>query len=372
MQAPPQAVQRVDFLDRIRVILTLLVVLHHSAIMFGGEGGWYLRYRADGQAAEIMLTLLCAVDQSFFMGAFFLLAGYFTPGSLAGKGLPRFVTDRLLRLGVPLLLYGFLLGPLTLALADAPDAARLLPAWGQLLGRATFNLGPLWFAWALLLFSGLWLLLRAPIARTLPAARAPSHLAIFFIILLWGSGAFALRLWLPTGHERWGLQIGFFASYLLLFALGCAAAPLRLLGSIEPALARPWAWVSLFSIPTLFVYAYLAGAFRGVPFELHGGTTLPALAYAFWEALVGGGIILWLLWRMRSMARPAPLWARLAPLCYAAFIVHPPLVVLAGRMLGPLALPSLAKFAIGGLFAVLASFAVAAGLIRLPGARRIL
>jgi hypothetical protein len=40
------------------------------------------------------------------MGILFLLAGYFTPGSLERKGYARFLSDRFLRLGLPLLAFG--------------------------------------------------------------------------------------------------------------------------------------------------------------------------------------------------------------------------------------------------------------------------
>ena len=65
---------RSDFLDRIRVILTVLVILHHVAITYGAEGGWYLRYKAGDLLSGASLTLFCAVNQSFFMEfSFFIL-----------------------------------------------------------------------------------------------------------------------------------------------------------------------------------------------------------------------------------------------------------------------------------------------------------
>ena len=39
------------------------------------------------------------------MTAFFLLAGYFTPRSLERKGSNNFLVDRIIRLGIPLLIY---------------------------------------------------------------------------------------------------------------------------------------------------------------------------------------------------------------------------------------------------------------------------
>tara|TARA_B110000483_G_C18151807_1_gene525759 strand:- start:486 stop:839 length:354 start_codon:yes stop_codon:yes gene_type:complete len=73
------------------------------AIVYGGSGDWYWREAPD--ASSIPLVFFNALNQSFFMGFFFLLAGYFTPQSLEKKGLGPFLTDRLKRLGIPLLSY---------------------------------------------------------------------------------------------------------------------------------------------------------------------------------------------------------------------------------------------------------------------------
>ena len=44
------------------------------------------------------------------MGFLFLLAGYFTPASLERKGYGRFLGDRFLRFGLPLLAFDLILG----------------------------------------------------------------------------------------------------------------------------------------------------------------------------------------------------------------------------------------------------------------------
>ena len=51
---------------------------------------------------------------------------------------------------------------------------------------------------------------------------------------------------------------------------------------------RPWAWLSLASVPTLLIYAVLAGALQGQPFNVRGGFSWPCSSYAFWEPLVAG------------------------------------------------------------------------------------
>ena len=56
MPMPP--VPRTAFFDRIRVTLTALVILHHCAIMFGAQGGWYLKMPTTLAAEQLPLTLL--------------------------------------------------------------------------------------------------------------------------------------------------------------------------------------------------------------------------------------------------------------------------------------------------------------------------
>src|SRR4051794_31041093 len=90
--------QRSAAIDHIRIVLTALVIFHHVAIVYGGSGGWY--WRAQPNASNPILLMFNAANQAFFMGFFFLLAGYYTPSSYERKGTTRFLADRLLRLGV--------------------------------------------------------------------------------------------------------------------------------------------------------------------------------------------------------------------------------------------------------------------------------
>ena len=91
-------------LDALRGALAVLVVLHHTAITYGAIGGWYYReLPPDGGLASTLLVFFCTFNQAFFMGLFFLLAGYHTPAALARDGALRFLAGRGLRLGLPLL-----------------------------------------------------------------------------------------------------------------------------------------------------------------------------------------------------------------------------------------------------------------------------
>ena len=94
------------YIDRLRSVMTVFVILHHTAITYGAPGGWYYNeLRPSTSITGLLLILFVATNQAYFMGFFFLLACYFTPPSLERKGYGRFIADRFLRLGLPLLAY---------------------------------------------------------------------------------------------------------------------------------------------------------------------------------------------------------------------------------------------------------------------------
>src|ERR1700734_3007689 len=107
------------YIDNLRSAMTALVILHHTAITYGAIGGWFWgEVQPSRSPSSILLILFCSTNQAYFMGFFFLLAGYFSPASLERKGYARFIADRFLRLGLPLLAFGLLLGPLTAAIVN--------------------------------------------------------------------------------------------------------------------------------------------------------------------------------------------------------------------------------------------------------------
>ena len=121
-------------IDALRAATTLLVVLHHTAITYGAIGGWFYKETpTDRSVSSMLLVFFCTLNQPWFMGLFFLLAGYFTPAALRAKGPWRYLRDRLVRLGLPLLVLGFVLGPVTIALAHTalgrPFVNTLLVLW---------------------------------------------------------------------------------------------------------------------------------------------------------------------------------------------------------------------------------------------------
>ncbi len=70
---------RIYFVDILRGALVALVILHHTAISYGGSGSFYYTEPATDPLAGLLLSLFTNFDQAWFLGAFFLLSAYFTP-----------------------------------------------------------------------------------------------------------------------------------------------------------------------------------------------------------------------------------------------------------------------------------------------------
>jgi peptidoglycan/LPS O-acetylase OafA/YrhL len=360
-------VNRTPFIDHLRVAMTALVVFHHAAITYGAAGGWYLREEPEGSSH--WLVLFVTLNQAFFMGFFFLIAGYFTPASYDRKGAWRFAADRLLRLGLPLLVFGFVLDPLTVALAHAHSPEGVFVRWGRMMAQGWFSSGPLWFAEALLIFAAAYMVWRAIDGAPARTERPlPGHRAVFVAAMAVGVAAFLLRLVFPVGDTISNLQLGYFASYVLLFAAGIAGARGRWLERVELRLAIPWLLVSVIALLGLL------GSFRfATPGGYLGGFTIKAAIYAFFEPFFAWGVILGLLWLFRTRLNVGTRWsAFLSARAYTVYVIHPPVLVGVALALQPVVAPAWVKFVMAGTLACCASVLMSSLILLTPGARRVL
>lgn len=360
-------VQRQAHFDHLRILLTFLVVLHHAAITYGGSGSWY--WRELPNASSVPLIMLNAIDQSFFMGFFFLLSGYFMVASLERKTTTNFLIDRFLRLGIPLLFYFFVLSPLTIVLAyDSP--AMIGEKWWLMINDKQFGPGPLWFAEALLIFAFTYLLINKIISvKHWSPTRLPGFAVLMVVALGLGLISFVLRLTIPVGSEVLWLQLGFFPCYVFLFFAGCAAHKHQLLDKVDGKYAAPWVFISLVAIATL-PFA-LMKLFGDGPFE--GGWNTNAAYYAWWDPLTGWGIILGLLWFFRRfLATPTVASEWVARRVYGVFIFHAPVLVALSVMFAPLTLNPYCKFMVVSILTFLAGLLVTSFCFLFPPAKKIL
>lgn len=106
-------------LDNLRSFLTGLVVVHHTAIAYGRVGGRYYKSPLSPSSISLPVLVLVAVNQSFFMGLFFWISGSLSAQSLERSGPSHFVKNKLIRLGIPAVIYTLLVHPITICMVYA-------------------------------------------------------------------------------------------------------------------------------------------------------------------------------------------------------------------------------------------------------------
>ncbi|MET8990317.1 acyltransferase [Nonomuraea wenchangensis] len=348
---------RILALDNLRVVLTALVVVHHAAITYSHIPLWYYTEPAQDPSG-FLLDVLLITNQAFFMGFFFLISGFFTPGSYDRKGAGRFLADRLLRLGVPLLVYVVLLRPLA-GLGGYLAEDRPVPYWQYYLD--TVDAGPMWFAEVLIVFALVyagWRALRAPLPAR-PAPLRPRWIMLFTLGL-----AVATILWripVPTGTYALGLPTpDFMPQYVAMFVLGCVAH------------RRGWFETLPVRASRLGFGAAGAATAALMPVALGEGP-LASVAMSVWQSVFAVGMIIGLtVWFRERWNRQGPRGRFLSRHAYTVYVVHPLVLVGLGWALRWLSAPAAVKFAIMLVPALPLCWGLAFLVRRLPGADRVL
>jgi glucans biosynthesis protein C len=380
MSGQPQPNARLGYIDNLRSTMIVWVVAFHTAITYSHVGSWYYSdpMPVDKVSSIVFLTLE-AHSQAFFMGILFLLAGYFVPGAFDRKGFRRFMADRFVRLGLPSLLYIFVIQPflmhylLQAGKGGMADYYRAYLASGDWLTGG----GPMWFAIALLIFCLVYGLFKiiVPAKRKAVLYPAPSLASLMSTGLVIAVFAFLIRTQEPMGKGFLYFQPAFFTQYIVLFALGIVAyrnnwfvrLPKRLGYGllIGAAILSPIVWSMLL---------VLGGGLQNGVAAYVGGWRWQSAGYALWESLfcmaMCAGLLVLYREHFNGRGRVSKL---MSDNSFGIYFVHPPVVVAVSQMLVRLTLPPLAKWLMMAPLAFLATLAVVhLALRRMPLLRRII
>ncbi|HLU95843.1 MAG TPA: acyltransferase family protein [Thermobifida alba] len=382
---PPDAAvrprPRLHHIDNLRILLTVLVVLHHVAVTYGNIPVWYYTEPAQDPTG-VLLDLLVITNQAFFMGFFFLISGYFVPGSHERRGSRAFLRERLRRLGVPLLLFILLLRPLLTAghypqlRADFAEQGVELPYWLYYL--LTWDPGPLWFVEVLLVLTLGYLLLHrlrgtraaVPSPRRPPApGRLPGPLAVAAFVVGLTLATHGWRVLAPAPYWPFvGLPSpGYLPQYVALFTVGVLAFRHDWFRRIPRAAGWAGFAVAAAALAVFLTVRPLLGEAAGHP------GTWSALAVAAWENTFAVGMVLGLLVLFRErfgrQGRPARF---LSDHAFAVYVLHPLVLVGLGHAFSGWEAPAVAKFAVVAVLAIPLCWLLAALVRTLPYAERVL
>ncbi len=379
---------RLAWIDNLRWLVIVMVVVIHVCATYSGIGSWYYHEEARLDAPSLVAFFAYELfSQAFFMGFLFLLAGYFVPRAYERKGFGRFALDRLVRLGAPTAVFMFVLHPLTEFIKKAflkppLHMADVAGFFKWYLGSLSFfrETGPLWFALALLVFCLVCGLVRrtaealgARRAGEGTAARPVSHGMVVALIVILGAASFLVRLVQPFGTSWYNMQLCFFPQYIVLFLIGLWSARSGFLQSVSYRFGLFWFRLALaVGIPAWAVLLGLGGALSGNEAALLGGLHWQSAGYALWEALFCVGICLGLivLYRERVNIR-GRLTGFLADNNFGVYVFHTPILVAVTLALRTQAAHPLAKTLVVAALVLPACFLVAALVRRVPGLRRL-
>ncbi|MCD9021061.1 acyltransferase family protein [Cohnella silvisoli] len=371
--------KRLIYLDRLKVFLTVLVVLHHTAITYGGAGGWFYYEHQDNVAVNALLSTFTAVNQSFFMGLFFFVSGFVTPASYDRHGGFNFLKARLFRFGIPLLFYMLFIAPLLWYVASWYKGSLGVFIKEEvfshpLQGVTEFAVGPLWYLEALLLFFAGYAgfrLLTAGKSRSKPLELTPRLMAGYVVIV--AAANFIVRLAYPVGTELLNLQLGYFPAYIGLFMAGIAAYRGNWLQQLTDNAARKWKSTVILLIVIMSAGMALGGAMEGDISAFMGGMSWQSVFYAIIDPLMGLGIsyvlLVWFRKRWNGSATKSTGW--LSANAFLVYIIHALFVTYVSYTLRDLDWHPIVKFALVGSSAVILCYTAASLIRRIPGVKKV-
>lgn len=350
---------RLLYFDNLRALMVLLVLMVHTAVTYSGIGMWYyVENTTIDLGSGIFFGSFQSFNQSYFMSVLFMIAGYFIPESFEKKGPAKFIKDRLFRLGIPLLVYIFILHSVTVKIAY-PD---LNITHYFINGIKAFDFvgwtGPLWFALVLLIFTLVYtatgVAFKKPISFTPIKMNAINSAILVMIITI---PAFFIRLVMPIGTEVINLQLCYFSAYIVMFVIGIISKRLGLFERITYQTGKKWLALSLLlGYPCWLLIAVFGGPIQG-EFLIFGGLSWQSFAYALWESFTCVTVSIGLIGVFRNrFNRQNNFQKLLSDNAFGAYVFHPPILVGISISLKWLNLCPVIKFIVVSLIAITAVF----------------
>jgi len=321
----PRAAERIPAFDYLRVFVIFLVVLHHAVFAYCTDGypvhgGSYTNGSAPVvDAAQWRgFNALVTWNDNFFMALMFLLAGLFVRPSLERKGFSRYLADRALRLGVPLLVGVVTVVPLSYYASYLQSGGTMGfgAFWARMVTQGPWPSGPMWFVGALLVFDLATVLVLSRVdVSSLAAALDRRSTGVWFALFLGLAALAYLPALALVGPSSWltagpfGIQASRIGLYALFFVAGVIVGADRLAAAFD----RHWLrWLALAVLATAL---QLAGH---LPEWADGAVTV-----LFATAMAAGLVAL----AMRFGRRRSAMGDSLAANAYGIYLLHWPIVL---------------------------------------------
>jgi glucan biosynthesis protein C len=318
--------ERLFYIDNLRLLIIVFVVMHHLAVIYSGFGSfYYIESKPLDLLSTAWFAFYLSFQQGYFMGLLFMIAGYFVAGSYDRKGFGRFVGDRFKRLIVPTLIYMVFITPL---IEDVELGKKV--AGFSILGFLS-STGVMWFAVALFIFSLVYgvarLIVRRPISNSMHLKL--SLISAVILILIISVCAFLIRIVQPIGTSILNMQLCFFASYIVLFIVGILAYRNNLFARISYKSGKWWLICAIvLGLLSWLVLVTEASAVPGGTAALNGGLTWESAGYSIWGSFVAVAMSIGLIPVFREKFNyQSRLVKTLSDNSFAVYMFHPLIIV---------------------------------------------
>lgn len=351
---------RILYIDNIRLLAIVSIIILHLANTYSGFGFWF--YTEPGKidfAQAAILGFYQAFIQGFALGLLFLLAGYFVPLAFDKKGASKFITEKLYRLGIPTLVYMFLIHPLVsfVLLGRRIEGNNLLNTFIKYITSFRFisSTGPLWFTFALLLFSIIYAVFRIFLPKVkLSNRNIPPFPRILFFILLIGISTFLIRIAKPIDSPTIiNLRPAYFAQYILLFIAGIISRRNNWFEKLDYKTGRSWLiWGISLGIISYAVIMISGGAFYNMA-PYNGGITWHSALYSIWDGFVSVSMSIGLITVFKEkLNKQNKLIKTMTENAFSVYVFHTPIIIILALLFAPLHLFPLAKTILLSLISV--------------------
>lgn len=346
-----------------------VIVVHTATAYITDIGDWYFDQRTTSQLWSTVLAFPAVAGGLFGLGPLFFLAGWFAPRSLAHRGAGGFAASRLLRLGVPLLVFLLLVQPLADYVGGRRDAVPV--SFVSALRATEFSV--MWFVAAILAFSLGYAALRR--VRPVRQSRRPLRPRVLLVAALTIAVASLVvwQLWPWNSEALLAARPGEWPQGAVLFALGVHAGEAGWLETLTRRRRRQLGWVAgVAGVATVTLFAVLEAGDRAEA-VLNEAAGWPTLLFALLDGTVAVSLTVWLVaWFRARWTTHGRLVGKAARGSYATYLVHPVVLTAVMVLLAPVGLAPEVKFVLVSASGVAACYAVGYGLTRVPGLSAVL
>ncbi|MCL1872893.1 MAG: acyltransferase family protein [Clostridiales bacterium] len=341
---------RFAYMDNIRSVIIFSVIAIHAAATYSGISPWYYVEVTPDKLSVIELagfSFFISFLHAWRMGLLFFISAYLTSKSLAKHGPPAFIKARLVRLGLPLLVYMLVVFPFTkfILLGKYPENT-FAENYIRLFKTSEFfdASGPLWFVEVLLFFCLIYGIVRHCTSKSI-RIRNITPFGIISIALLTAIATFFVRLVFPIGAVVFNLSLSHFTAYIVMLFLGALIGENNLLAKITDEKNIKFLLLTpLIGVP-IWAFIMIAGGSVNGQLSHLGGFCWQSLLFSIWELFTAFGFSLGIIAFFKKKVNHDNKFTKLLRNnSFGVYFLHTPILIAISLALKKLALSPLLKF----------------------------